>query len=1026
MQKQGLALVMIAASLLCLPTADAGQAVMQHLDTESPDSGLRLTLNFAESPRFNLRQQDSRVLLQFENIDRQALEAALAGTSLSDHALINRAGVVQPRDQLPALALELNTASGPASVASTVVATAEGDFQLVLDLASSSARATSESPQLLAVRFAARAGGSRLVLETRQALHFNLMTPGPVRGLRVTLLGLDPAALLSALREQVPAGHELLAGIKVISGEPGQAVLVLDLHALTTANLFNLSPDNGAAHRLVIDLMPEPAAETRPGPVARSQTTTAPAAKPRPPIDPPADLMWLEATLNQQRRRHTLLALKDNGDLYLVQADLEGWGLKLPGSPHLSAHGEKWFALEALGIRYTLDAAQLSLEMTAPPGLFSGNAMNAPGRVALDPTPAPPGAFFNYDLSSSHSEGTTSTSGLMELGIFNSFGSGTFSALGRHGDLNDASRFVRLDTAWRHDHHQSSRTLVVGDTLSRGTGFSGGVRFGGLQWGNNFDLRPELVTMPLLSMAGEATLPSTIEVYVNDALRLRQSVDPGPFDIDQIPVVTGPGQATLVVTDILGRQQIISRDFYASQRLLQPGLHDWNWELGAIRQNYGLEDFDYGRAFVAATHRYGLSSQLTAEAHAHLAETHGNLGAGLNWLTPGGGLLNVAGAFSQGDDADGWLAILGFQRQGQRFSGGLEGQFASERFTRLGMHQGRPLPERQLRASVSARTSPRGNLSLAYTGQAFHDRSELEFVTLRYSQRLGWAAFVNLSAAHYLDSGDNVLTASLSLPLGQTGARAGLSTSWRTDSQHADLNITRSLPTGTGLGYNLQVRAGDGDFQRGSLAYQNDFGTWRAEGSQRDGSLSTRAQASGGIAWLGGELFASRRIRDSFAVVQVPGFEGVRVFAENQEIGRTNARGYALVPNLRPYQRNRLRIEQADLPLGARIDGLDTEVAPYWRSGVLVAFPVERTRDAFFRILMDNGEPLPAGAIVYDENGEAWPVGHRGEAFIAGLADTNLLQARHNGHRCSFELLVPDSDEPLPDLGQVTCRAVAP
>ena len=1002
---------------------------MQPLNFESPDTGLRLTLNFAESPRYHLRQQNSRVLVQFEHTDRQSLEAALAGARLSDHALIDSAGVVQPPGQLPAIALELSGTSGVISVASRVLVTAGGSHQLLLDLTTDQI-GPARHPGLQAVRFAARAGGSRLVIESDEPVPFQLMTPGVIRELRVTLLGLDPTTLLTALRDQVPDDHELVAGIKVNRAEPDQALLILELHSLSTTTLFNLSPDNDVGHRLVIDLTPAPTTESLPEPTAGLETPTVAKAAPPAPIhasiEAATEFMWLEATLNQQRRRHTLLALKDNGYLYLTQDDLLAWGLKLPGAPDMSAHGEKWFALETLDIKHTFDAAKLTLEMTAPPGLFAGNAMSTPGRMALVPTPAPPGAFFNYDLSSTHTEGQTSTTGLLELGVFNGLGSGTFSAIGRHGAVDDASQLVRLDTAWRRDFHQSRRTLVIGDTLSRGTAFSGGVRFGGLQWGNNFDLQPELVTMPLLSMAGEATLPSTIEVFVNDALRLRQEVEPGPFDIDQIPVVTGPGQVMMVVTDILGRQQVISRDFYASQRMLQPGLHDWNWELGAIRENYGLEDFDYGRGFVAATHRYGMSERVTGEAHAHLTESHGNFGAGLNWLTPGGGILNVAGAVSQGDDADGWLAIAGFQRQGQRFSGGFEAQFASETFTRLGLPQDRSLPERQLRASLSARTSARSNLSLVYTGQVFHDRQDIEFVTLRYSQRLARAAYFNLSAVHYLDSSENALTASLSIPLGQTGARAAVGTSWRTDSQHADLNLTRSLPTGTGFGYNLQVRAGDGNFQRGSLAYQNDFGTWRAEGSHRAGSLTTRAQAIGGIAWLGGELFAARHIRDSFAVVQVPGFEGVRVYAENQEIGRTNASGNALVPSLRPYQRNRLRIDQADLPLGARIDGLEIEVAPYWRSGVLVAFPVARTRDAFFRILMDNGEPLPAGAIVYDENGDAWPVGHRGESFVSGLAEVNYLQARHNGLLCTFELTVPDSDEPLPDLGQVTCRAATP
>ncbi len=131
-------------------------------------------------------------------------------------------------------------------------------------------------------------------------------------------------------------------------------------------------------------------------------------------------------------------------------------------------------------------------------------------------------------------------------------------------------------------------------------------------------------------------------------------------------------------------------------------------------------------------------------------------------------------------------------------------------------------------------------------------------------------------------------------------------------------------------------------------------------------------------------------------------------------------------PRLRAYERNRLRIEQADLPLGTRIDGLEEIIAPYWRSGVLVRFPVAHTRDAFFRILLRDGQPLPMGAAVEDEHGELWPVGHRGEVFLTDLLPSNSLRAYYNGQRCEFTLQVPDNDDPLPDLGSVTCLEIKP
>ena len=900
------------------------------------------------------------------------------------------------------------------------------------------AGAAMSQAEILDVRLGQWPDRSRLVIETDRAIEFQLRSAGPGDEVIVRLRGLAAGPLESALAAALPDDHALIAAAAVDGGAQDRARLTLRLHRGAVVNPFALKPDNGFGHRLVLDIMavahePKTAPETKPEAALVPTGPPAPAGGPRRQSDPdpeaaPAapELYWLETTLNQQRRRRTVLAKKTGAALYLAAGDLEHWHLRLPAVADREADGERWFALEGLGIDYMLDTRRLTLEMTAPPGLFEGHAMAAGRRARIEPTPPPPGAFFNYDLAATRAGGTTTGSGLFELGAFNGWGTGTTSALARGGGNLRDEGLVRLETTWRRDHPLRMRTLTLGDTITRGTAWSGAVRYGGVQWGNNFELQPELITLPLFSMAGVAALPSTVEVYVNDALRLRQDVEPGPFDIDEIPAVTGSGQATLVVTDMLGRQQVITQDFYSSRRVLRAGLHDWSWEIGAERENFGLEDFDYGRGFVAITHRYGLTNRLTGEIHAQHGEDHTTAGAGAAWLVPFGGVLHAASAFSRGDDGSGRFHSLGVQRQGWRFSGGFEGQFASREFTRLGLAGDRSLPSRQLRAFASLRAFSRGTLSLSYTEQRHRERHDIEFITLRLTQRVGGFGFLNLSAAHFFDSGDQAFAASLTIPLARPRTSASFGASTRDGRSFGTAALRRNLPVGTGYGYNLQARLGDGDFQRGALAYQNDYGTWRAEASHRGGDTAFRGQAAGGMAWLAGELFAARRIRDSFGVVQVPGFEGVRVYAENQEVGRTNARGNALVPRLRPYQRNRLRIEQADLPLGANIDGLEAEVAPYWRSGVVVPFPVVRTRDAFFRILLEDGEPLPLGAAIYDERGEVWPVGHRGETFITGLSEHNHFHVRHNGERCEFELSVPETDEPLPDLGSVVCRELGP
>lgn len=892
---------------------------------------------------------------------------------------------------------------------------------------------------------------TRLVVEGDEALPFSLASNPEGRRLTVILEGIDRNDLAHALAGQIPSDHSLISSYRINGGDPARPHLELTFNSRVTANLFNLGPDRGRGHRLVMDLFPtqkEKAARI-PDAVAEGQV---PAPQPRPAetkipaekltgadetrsdqqADPgQIDELWLEASLNNQRQRTTVLALVTGRgtQVLLAERDLLAWRLAVPDGGALEHQGERFYSLKKIGIEGELDLQKMTLNLQVPATLFSTTTLVGPRWQQQSLTPSPLGAFFNYDLSATRSDGNDGVrgSGLFELGAFNGWGSGTTNFLAHYNQVGSDPDLVRLDTTWRRDNPERMRSLSLGDASSRGTGWSGRVRFGGVQWGTNFSTQPEFLTMPLMSIGGEATLPSTVDLYVNDALRQRREVPPGPFTIDEIPTITGQGQTRLVVRDILGREQIITEDFYASQQLLRAGLKEYSVELGFIRENYGRQSNDYGRALAAATWRSGLSDRLTIEAHGQvLASGQGRpdqqtAGLGAAWLLPFGGLLYSALAASHTEGQRGELLNLGLQRQGRIFSFGFDSQLASEDFVRLGMADNQPLPSQQSRVYASLAGWGAGSLNLGYTSQNHRQRDDVEFVNLGYSLELPGFGYLHLSALHFVDRNQTTLSVSFSVPLGTERTTFSVNASHRDERSEGSVQVQRSLPAGTGVGYRLQAGMGDSERQQGSFSYQNDYGTYQLEGSRLNRQTGIRANARGGAALMGGGVFAARRIDDSFALVQVPGFEGVRVYAEHQEVARTNRNGDALIPRLRAYERNRISIEQADLPLDANISGLDMEVSPYFRSGVTVAFPVERTRDAFFSLVLDSGEHLPVGAVVTTESGEHFPVGMRGEVFLTDLEPVNELEARWQGQYCRFTLEVPESDEPILELGEVLC-----
>ncbi len=85
-------------------------------------------------------------------------------------------------------------------------------------------------------------------------------------------------------------------------------------------------------------------------------------------------------------------------------------------------------------------------------------------------------------------------------------------------------------------------------------------------------------------------------------------------------------------------------------------------------------------------------------------------------------------------------------------------------------------------------------------------------------------------------------------------------------------------------------------------------------------------------------------------------------------------------------------------------------------------------RGALIRIVLDNGEPAPAGAeieLIGDK--KEFFVARRGEAFVTGLQATNRLRLKWNGASCTFTVELPPGNlEDITRVGPVHCSGVKP
>jgi outer membrane usher protein len=200
--------------------------------------------------------------------------------------------------------------------------------------------------------------------------------------------------------------------------------------------------------------------------------------------------------------------------------------------------------------------------------------------------------------------------------------------------------------------------------------------------------------------------------------------------------------------------------------------------------------------------------------------------------------------------------------------------------------------------------------------------------------------------------------------------------------------------------------------------------TVTAQASFVRGAPGLRLAARGAIGWMGGHAFASRSLGDSFAAVRLDGYPGVHVYADNQPVGVTDSKGFLMVPGLRPYDRNTIRIDEGDLPLDVSLAAGEVTIRPFARAGTSVRFSAHRERGVLMRVRLEDGSDLPAGAAIRVEGAaETYVAVSGGEVYVPELRGRAIMRASWGGRVCAFAVLVPDDDDLQPRIDNLVCRS---
>jgi outer membrane usher protein len=238
------------------------------------------------------------------------------------------------------------------------------------------------------------------------------------------------------------------------------------------------------------------------------------------------------------------------------------------------------------------------------------------------------------------------------------------------------------------------------------------------------------------------------------------------------------------------------------------------------------------------------------------------------------------------------------------------------------------------------------------------------------------------------------------------------------------------MPVGVGYGYQLRAEGGDSPSVNGIARYQGTHGRYELRQETLGTESTTTLSAMGAIVGIGGGVFATRPVEESFALVRVPGVEGVRAFASHQEIGKTGRRGDLLVPDLQAYYGNILDIADGDIPLQYAVSNVGMTLAPPYRGGAVAVFDVQRVQRVLGKIVIAGQEkPHAYGELtITSRDGRSYgsPVGADGAFYFENLpAGSYAAVVERGGTQCSLVLDVPTSDDLVLKLGVVRCNVSA-
>ena len=696
------------------------------------------------------------------------------------------------------------------------------------------------------------------------------------------------------------------------------------------------------------------------------------------------------------------------------------------------------------------DSARLRLNINVPQAY-----MSAAKRGYVDASlwsEGVPVAFANYNFNTSRTSVPYAT-GTQNFSSLN-LNAGANWGMWRLRNNSSVSSGSGSATQWQSQNTYVQRDLTdlksqmwLGDTYTSSQLFDS-VRFRGVQLASDEGMRPDSEQGYAPVIRGTAESNATIEVRQNGFLLYSANVAPGPFEITDLRPSGSNGNLEVTVIEADGRRNTTIQAFSSPPLMVREGRVKYDATVGQLRQQRGDA---YRPTFASGSALYGLTSNLTVAGGFQAS-------SGYQVLAGGFGLNTKAGAFSVDIAHSRSNSALGtVSGESVRL---IYGKFFQETATHVSFSANHSLGKgykslvdhaamnRALDASMTGwlpnnsgvRTQANvyvnqrigannryGNFYLSASEMRYWDDARVRSISAGYSHSIGSAALnIGYSQNRNMSSAiaggarkDNVLSLSLSIPLGRAGSSYATNSYTNVSHREAGTSVRTglngTLPVGSDISYS--VAAGrdpvGGNSSSVYVGSSTSFGVVNGGYSNANKVSSTTLQANGSVVVHGGGINFGQSVGESFVLAQVePPVAGVGV--ASYKGATTGQNGYAVVPYATPYRTNWVGLDTQGLGADVEISDNMQQVVPRRGAVVLAAFKSEVGRRVQFELKLPDGSPMPFGATIKDSDGERIGVTDpRGRALVMldGQKNDGRVTVQWERNECRLSYNLPDKQK---------------